>query len=123
MTLALWCIVIAALLPYIAAYIAKADRSFDNADPRGWLAKRTGYQQRANAAQHNSFEAFPFFAVGVVIAQYLQAPQAQINALALTFIGARVLYIIMYVGNRPTLRSLCWTVGFTSVIGLFVIAA
>jgi uncharacterized MAPEG superfamily protein len=123
MTLALWCIVIAALLPYVAALIAKADSSFDNSDPRGWLARQTGYQQRANAAQHNSFEAFPFFAVGVVVAQYLQAPQPQINALALAFIGARVLYIIMYVGNRPTLRSLCWMLGFGSVIGLFVVAA
>ena len=98
----------------MAALVAKADRSFDNSDPRGWLARsRRGYQQRANAAQHNSFEAFPFFAAGVIVAQYLQAPQTQVNALALIFIGARILYIIMYVGNRPTLRSLCWLLGFS----------
>lgn len=123
MTLALWCIVIAALLPYVSALIAKTDKNFDNADPRGWLARQTGYRQRANAAQYNSFEALPFFAAGVIVAQYLQAPQGQINALALFFIGARILYIIMYVGNRPTLRSLCWLAGFCSVIGLFVVAA
>jgi uncharacterized MAPEG superfamily protein len=123
MTLAFWCIVVAALLPYAAAVVAKSDKRYDNSDPRGWLAKQGGYQQRANAAQLNSFEAFPFFAVGVIVAQYLQAPQAQINALALAFIGARVLYIIMYVGNRPTLRSLCWLAGFGCVIGLFLIAA
>src|SRR5689334_1460531 len=123
MTLALWCIVVAAVLPYMAAYIAKADKSFDNSDPRGWLARQTGYQQRANAAQHNSFEAFPFFAVGITVAQYLQPAQTQINTLALIFVGARVLHIIMYISDRPTLRSVCWAIGFFSVIGLFVIAA
>lgn len=122
MTLALWCVVIAALLPYVAVLIAKADKSFDNSNPRGWLARQSGYQQRANAAQHNSFEAFPFFAVGVIVAQYLQAPQSQVNALALIFIGARVLYLAMYLSNRPTLRSLCWMIGFSCVIGLFVVA-
>jgi uncharacterized MAPEG superfamily protein len=35
-TLALWCIVIAGLLPYVSALIAKTEKSFDNADPRGW---------------------------------------------------------------------------------------
>jgi uncharacterized MAPEG superfamily protein len=123
MTLALWCIVIAALLPYAAAVIAKSDKGFDNADPRGWLAKQSGYRQRANAAQQNSFEAFPFFAAGVIVAHYLHAPQLQINALAVGFIGARILYLIMYISNKPTLRSLCWVTGFGCVVGLFVISA
>jgi uncharacterized MAPEG superfamily protein len=123
MTLALWCIVIAALLPYAAAVIAKSDKGFDNADPRGWLARQSGYRHRANAAQHNSFEAFPFFAAGVIVAHYLHAPQLQINALAVAFIGARILYLIMYISNKPTLRSLCWVIGFGCVVGLFVISA
>lgn len=122
MTLALWCIVIAALLPYAAALIAKTDKSFNNAEPRVWLAKQTGYRQRANAAQNNSFEAFPFFAAGVIVAQYLQAPQSRINLLAMIFIAARILYLAMYVGNRPTLRSTCWAIGYGSVIGLFIIS-
>lgn len=123
MTLALWCIVAAALLPYAAAYIAKTDKSFNNAEPRTWLAKQTGYRQRANAAQNNSFEAFPFFAAGVIVAHYLHAPQSRIDLLAMIFIAARILYLALYVGNRPTLRSICWAIGYGSVIGLFIISA
>lgn len=123
MSVALWCVVAAGLLPYVATFIAKADKTFNNRDPRAWLAKQTGYQQRANAAQYNSFEAFPLFAAGVLVAQYLQAPQAQIDTLALVFVAARIAFIALYIGNRPTLRSLVWCVGFGSVLGLFVIAA
>jgi uncharacterized MAPEG superfamily protein len=123
MTVALWCILVAGLLPYVAVLTAKLGTRFDNSDPRSWLARQTGYRQRANAAHCNAFEALPLFAAGVIIAHYLHAPQAQIDTLALIFIGARILYFVMYLGNRPTLRSLCWMLGFGCVIGLFAIAA
>ena len=34
MTIAYWCVLIAGLLPYVAAGIAKWDRTYDNRDPR-----------------------------------------------------------------------------------------
>ena len=37
-------------------------QGYDNHNPRAWLAQVTGFRARANAAQTNSFEAFPFFA-------------------------------------------------------------
>lgn len=36
--------------------------------PRAWLAEQEGFRARANAAQQNLFEVFPFFAVGVILA-------------------------------------------------------
>jgi uncharacterized MAPEG superfamily protein len=36
MTLVSRCIVIAAMLPYVAALVAKARKRHDNPDPRGW---------------------------------------------------------------------------------------
>lgn len=43
--------------------------------------------------------------------------------MGLVFIAMRVLHLAFYILDRPTLRSLAWTVGFACVIELFVIAA
>ena len=115
-TVAYWCVLLAALLPLACAWLAKwplvgkprRDGGFDNADPRGWLARQTGWQARANAAQHNSFEALPFFIGAVVIAHQLGAIQAWVDILALLFVTLRVIYIAMYVAGLPTARSAFW---------------
>ncbi|HEY4644678.1 MAG TPA: MAPEG family protein [Steroidobacteraceae bacterium] len=123
MTIALWCVLVAGILPYVATLIAKSGREgFDNRDPRSWLAKQEGFRKRANAAQLNAFEAFPFFAAAVIIAHLLNGPQSLVNTLALVFIGARVLHLAFYLANQATLRSLAWFVGFGSIIAIFVVA-
>lgn len=122
MTIALWCVLVAGLMPLLATAIAKSKPGFDNANPRVWLAAQEGFRQRANAAQMNSFEAFPFFAAAILTAQFVHAPQGTIDMLALLFVGARLLFIACYVGNWATLRSVFWFVGFGSVIALFVVA-
>jgi len=123
MTIALWCVLVAGILPYVAVLIAKSGREgFDNRDPRSWLAKQEGFRKRANAAQLNAFEAFPFFAAAVIIAHLLNGPQSLVNTLALVFIGARVLHLAFYLANQATLRSLAWFVGFGSIIAIFVVA-
>ena len=43
MTIALWCVLVAGLLPYVATVITKAGTDFDNRDPRAWLARQQGY--------------------------------------------------------------------------------
>jgi uncharacterized MAPEG superfamily protein len=116
-TVAYWCVLIAALLPLACAWLAKSSGlgksrkqgGFDNRDPRGWLAKQTDWQARANAAQANSFEALPFFIGAVIISHQLGAPQALLDILALVFITLRVIYIAMYVAGLPTIRSAIWT--------------
>jgi uncharacterized MAPEG superfamily protein len=95
----------------------------DNARPREWLAGLEGWQKRANWAQENAHEAFPPFAAAVIIAHMTgNAEQATINLLALVFTAARILYGILYITDRSTLRSLAWLVGFLCVVGLFVAA-
>lgn len=124
MTISLWCVVVAGLLPYVAVGIAKAGRSgFDNENPRTWLAQQTGYRARANAAQQNSFEAFPLFAAAVIVAHLLRGPQPLVDMLAVLFIAARVAYLLIYVAGKGTLRSLVWLVGMLSVLGIFGAAA
>jgi uncharacterized MAPEG superfamily protein len=122
-TIALWCVLIAGLLPYVATVIAKAGARFDNRDPRSWLAQQQGYRRRANAASMNGFEALPLFAAGVLTAQLLRAPQHSANLLALGFVGARVAHLACYLADLATLRSLMWFIGLLCAIGLFVVAS
>jgi uncharacterized MAPEG superfamily protein len=123
MTIAFWCVLAAGLLPFVAAMIAKSKAGFDNHNPRAWLQSQEGFRQRANAAQLNAFESFPLFAAAVIIAHYLQAPQATIDQLALGFIAARVAYLICYVADWAAVRSLCWLAGMICTVAMFVVAA
>lgn len=124
MTTALWCVFIAGLLPYVAALAAKVgERSFDNNNPRAWLAKQEGHRARANAAQQNSFEAFAFFAVAVIVAHIVAGPQARADQLAMVFIAARVVYIPLYIAGLGALRSLVWAVGIGAAVWIFLLAA
>lgn len=123
MTTAYWCVLVAALLPYVFTAIAKTTGArFDNRDPRTWQSRLTGLPARAHAAHLNSFEAFPFFAAAVIIAHLAQAPQARIDQLALAFIALRIGFGICYLANWATVRSLVWALGMACVIGLFLIA-
>ena len=120
MTIALWCVLAAGVLPYLATVIAKVGGArFDNRDPRAWLDRQSGWRRRADNAQRNGFEAFPFFAAGVLVAQLVHAPQGRIDLLALVFIAARLAYLACYLVNRHYLRSLSWLVGWTATVLLF----
>ncbi|MBK1684584.1 MAPEG family protein [Rhodoferax fermentans] len=125
-TLAYWCVLIAALLPIVCAGIAKwgtftkppQQGGFDNKHPRAWLAGQTGWRARANAAQANSFEALPFFIGAVVIAHQLGAYQARLDVLAALFVVLRLVYILLYVANQASLRSVVWLLGLGLNIGI-----
>jgi uncharacterized MAPEG superfamily protein len=124
MTTAFWCVLVAGFLPYIATLTAKiGGQRFDNRNPRDWLDAQAGFRKRANAAQHNSFEAFPLFAAAVIIAHIAGAPQARIDLLAVIFVVARLCYVGCYVADLATLRSLAWFVGIGSAVAIFLAAA
>lgn len=124
MTIAFWCVLVAGFLPYFGTLTAKiGGERFDNSNPRDWLNAQSGFRKRANAAQHNSFEAFPFFAAAVIIAHVAGAPQGRIDLFAVVFILARLFYIAFYLADMATLRSLAWFVGIGSVVALFLAVA
>lgn len=128
-TLANFCILAACVLPIVCAGIAKApgfgkrrrDGGYDNHDPRAWLARQTGRAARANSAQANGFEALPLFIAGVLVAQTGGAAQPTVDALALAFIGCRLVYIALYLADRQLLRSLVWVLGFGLCAALFFV--
>ena len=120
MTIAYWCVLFMGLFPYVAAGIAKKGfEGYDNAAPRQWLAKQTGYRARANAAQANLFESLPLFFAAVIIASVASAPQARVDLLAIGFVAARIAYLICYVADLPTTRSIVWLAGLACVVAIF----
>ena len=119
MTIAYWCLVVAGILPYLSAAIAKGGTKFDNNNPRDWLAKQEGWRKRANAAQSNAFESFPLFAAGVIVAVLRHAPQGRIDALAAAFVAVRVAYLGLYLADQASLRSLAWMAGLGCTLALF----
>lgn len=121
MTIAFWCVLIAGLMPYLATTIAKAGgERYNNRDPRAWLERQEGLRKRANNAQANAFEAFPFFAAAVIIASLTGAPQERVDALAVIFIVARAAYLGFYLADWHWARSVVWLIGWLATVTIFV---
>ncbi len=119
MAIAYLCVLIAAFMPYIFVGYAKFSvKDYDNSSPREFLEKLQGRAKRANFAQLNSFEAFPAFAAGVIIAHLAGVPQFQITVLAILFIIFRVIYGFCYILDNSNLRSTVWFGGFFCVLYL-----
>lgn len=120
MTIAYACVLFMGLFPYVATGIAKKGfEQYDNSMPRQWLAKQTGFRARANAAQANLFESLPFFFAAVIIAHIENAAQSRIDFLAVSFVLARIAYLVCYVANWSTARSIAWLLGLICVIAIF----
>ena len=120
MTIAYLCIVISVFIPLVCVGYAKfSKKGYDNSAPREFLVTLEGKAKRAYHAQNNFYETFPAFGIGVVAAHQMGGLQAAIDALAITYVVARVLYAIFYINDKPNLRTLVWFVGFAATIGLF----
>ncbi|MDG1580296.1 MAPEG family protein [Pseudomonas sp. GOM6] len=117
MTLPLWCLFFSAVLIFLAkAPVAKAMAEegggrYDNHHPRAQQARLTGFGARALAAHQNSFEAFPLFAAGVLVAHVTQTQGSLIDTLAVLFVVARVLYLLLYWADMAWQRSVVWVIG------------
>lgn len=123
MTIAYWCVLAVAVITYAFGAAAKSGGGLDNHQPRVYMEGVQGWRRRAWWAHLNGLEAFPTFAAAVIIAHLAGAPQARIDLLAVAFVLLRIVYGLLYVSDRATLRSAVWGLGFLCVIGLFVIAA
>jgi uncharacterized MAPEG superfamily protein len=121
MTVAEWCIFGAVILYLltIAPFKAANGRSFDNSKPRDPAFYDNPLRARALGAHLNGIETFPFFAAAVLLAEFRSAPQNLINELAVLFVIVRIAYVLTYIGNRPTLRSILWNIGFVINVAIF----
>jgi len=125
MPIAYWCVLIAALLPFGFTGIAKSlgRRTFNNYTPREFQSRLTGAAARAHWAHLNSFEAFPPFAAGVLIAASMHVAQGRTDMLAIAFVVLRIAYGVCYIADIAMVRSIVWALALFCTIGLFLSAA
>ena len=121
MTIAEWCVFGTLLLSLLTIVSVKwaGFRSFDNARPRDPDFYDDPIRSRALGAHQNGIEAFPFFAFAVLLAEFRVGPLRLIDELAVLFLIVRIAYVFTYLGNRPTLRSILWALGFAINIAIF----
>lgn len=98
-------------------------REYDNANPRDPRFYTPGLRSRAQAAHLNGYEALPFFAAAVILAEMRAIPQGRVDALAVVFVLARVVYVLCYLGNKPGLRSLVFFGAFAINLAIFFLPA
>jgi len=125
MTVAEWC-VFGTLMLYlltIAAVKWIGYRRFDNAKPRDPAFYDDPLRARALGAHQNGIEAFPFFAIAVLLAEFRAGPQRLIDELAILFLIVRIAYVLTYLGDRPTLRLILWNIGFAINLAIFFMPA
>ncbi|NPU11042.1 MAPEG family protein [Bradyrhizobium sp. 83012] len=124
MTIAELCIFASVMLYLVTIVPAKwisvdgAGR-YDNARPRNPAFYAGGIRERALGAHQNGIEAFPFFAAAVLLAEFRAAPQNLTDELSVLFVIVRVAYVLTYIGDRPSLRSILWAIGFLITTGIF----
>lgn len=129
MTVALWCVLIAIVLPYACFGIARnrgrdahGKRLRDNRHPRDFPNHIGGLAKRAWDAHLNSFESLPGFAASVIVAHLVHAPQRPVDALALAWVLTRLAYVAFYLADKSALRSAAQFLSLACVLGLFVVA-
>jgi uncharacterized MAPEG superfamily protein len=125
MTVAEWCVFGALMLYLLTIAPIKwiGFRRFDNARPRDPAFYKDPVAARALGAHLNGIEAFPFFAFAVLLAEFRGGPQRFINELAVLFLIVRIAYVFTYLGDRPTLRSILWSIGFMINLAIFFLPA
>ena len=121
MTIAELCLLGVVVVTLLSIMPAKFDgrRAYDNANPRDPKFYTPGLRARAQGAHLNGYEAFPFFAAAVLLAEMRAVPQATVNALAVAFLASRIAYAVCYLTDRPTLRSRVWAVGLACNLAIF----
>jgi len=121
MTLAEW-MIFAAVIVYLltlAPVKVTGDKTFDNSKPRDPDFYKSGIRARALGAHINGIETFPFFAAAVLLAEFRAQPQHWIDGLAVAFVGIRLVFVMAYLGNWPTTRTLLWNLGFAVNAAIF----
>ena len=128
MTIALWCLLVAVILPYIWLPVAFGERAkqfgnVDNKQPRSQVAKLEGKGARAYAAHQNAFEALAVFAPAVLTAAVAKADPMLSGALAVTWVVCRFLHGVLYIADIDKARSGMFFLAFLAVMGQFALAA
>lgn len=124
MTIALWCLLVVALIPYVLAgmgtWLRGRELGFvDNHQPREQWKQVKGPGIRLYAAQANAWEALGFFTVAVLITHLAGAAPGATGIASMVFVVSRILHAICYAIDAATARSVAFMAGFFSVLVMF----
>ena len=90
-----------------------------NRAPRRCAETLTGWRLRAHWAHLNGIETFAPFAAAVIVAHQLGAPQAWPDALAVAYIGFRLVHAGFYLADLGVARSLAFGGGVACTMAIF----
>jgi uncharacterized MAPEG superfamily protein len=92
----------------------------ENLGPRDQMRPLTVTGQRAARALTNMHEALPVF-LGLALMNLIVAPEASLAVTgAWVFLIARIVYVPLYLGGVPAVRTLAWVVSWVGLILLLI---
>lgn len=122
MTTLIVCLLVAIILCYLSKLpmmsAIKKEARYDNNHPRVQQSQLTGYAARALAAHQNSFEALIVFSTAVLAAMATNHVTKSVEYMAIAFIIIRIVYHVLYLLDKASLRSLVWSLGLFTSIGI-----
>lgn len=116
MTIAIWCILVAQILPYVAFSFAKG---IDPEQPRSRTGGLDGRSMRAYGAHLNGLETFPWFAAAVIVAQIFGGPSRIADSLAVAYVLLRIGHMAAYLAGSQPLRSAAFSVAQLVALAIF----
>ena len=117
MTIAIWCIFIAATLPYVPFAMVKG---LDPIRPRIGVDKLDPQYQLAYGAHLNGLETFPWFAAAVIVSHMVGGPSRVVDILALVYVLLRAGHMGAYIGGRQPLRTTLFALAQLVALAIFV---
>nr|WP_285229243.1 MAPEG family protein [Paraburkholderia strydomiana] len=116
------------ILTYWPRFVAwremtRMEGGYDNNNPRAQQALLRGIGARAMAAHHNCLESLPFFGLGVLAALQRAVGIHSVAALCVLFLVVRIVFIVSYLRDHATLRSLAFMAGAGICLILYGLAA
>jgi uncharacterized MAPEG superfamily protein len=117
MTIAIWCILIAQILPYVAFGFVKG---LDPEQPRFQTGNLEGQSVRAYGAHLNGLETFPWFAAAVIVSQMVGGPSRIADILAVIYILLRAGHLAAYLAGRQPLRTAAFAVAQFVALAIFI---
>ncbi len=92
----------------------------ENLGPRDQMRPLTVTGQRAARALTNMHEALPVF-LGLALMNLIVAPEASLAVTgAWVFLIARIVYVPLFLGGVPAVRTLAWVVSWVGLILLLI---
>ncbi len=117
MTVAIWCILVALILPYVAFSFVKG---VDPNQPRHGVGDLADQSGRAYGAHLNGLETFPWFAAAVIVAHMVGGPSRIVDVLAVIYVLLRIGHLAAYLADRQPLRSAAFIVAQFVALAIFV---